>query len=143
MITALMLLAVAGASALDGRSAQGLQVGRLTLRGCDTGAPWCGRLERPLDPGGQVPGTISIYFEFYPHTGGGPAAGTLVPAEGGPGYPATLARAQYLALYGPLRPDHDMLIMDNRGTGRSGALDCEPLQSAPALTETDVGACGR
>ncbi len=67
----------------------------------------------------------------------------LVATEGGPGYPATLSRDEYLALYGPLRPNRDVLIMDNRGTGHSGALDCEPLQTAPALTEADIGACGR
>ena len=32
--------------------------------------------------------------------------------------------------------------MDNRGTG-GGAIDCEPLQRAPALTREDIGACGR
>ncbi|HEY0766941.1 MAG TPA: alpha/beta fold hydrolase, partial [Steroidobacteraceae bacterium] len=62
---------------------------------------------------------------------------------GGPGYPATESRSEYLALFEPLRGNHDVLIMDNRGTGRSGALDCEPLQNAPALTEANIGACGR
>jgi hypothetical protein len=73
-----------------------LQVGRLTLHRCETRAPWCGSLSRPLDPGGAVPGSISVYFEYYPHTGGGAAAGTLVATEGGPGYPATESRSEYL-----------------------------------------------
>ena len=120
-----------------------LQVGRLTLHRCETAAPWCAFLERPLDPGGAVAGTIPIYFEYYPHTASGPAAGTLVATEGGPGYPATESRDDYLSLYAPLRPHYDVIIMDNRGTGRSGAIDCRQLQNAPALTERDVGACGR
>jgi pimeloyl-ACP methyl ester carboxylesterase len=33
--------------------------------------------------------------------------------------------------------------MDYRGTGHSGAIDCEPLQTAPGLTTADIGACGR
>lgn len=99
-------------------------------------------MPRPLDPTGKVAGTIDIYFEFYPHTGEGPATGTLVATEGGPGYPATESREEYLDFFQPLRGERDVLLMDNRGTGRSGAVDCEPLQSAPALTEYDIGRCG-
>lgn len=117
------------------------------LNRCDISSPgierWCGRLERPLDPAGSVAGTIGVYFEYYPHTGAGAAAGTLVATEGGPGFPATDSRDEYLELYRPLRSTHDVLIMDNRGTGRSGAVDCEPLQSAPTLTVENIGTCGR
>jgi pimeloyl-ACP methyl ester carboxylesterase len=120
-----------------------LRVGQLILQRCDTPAPWCGRLTRRLDPDGSVPGTLDIYFEYFPHSGAGPAAGTLVAAEGGPGYPTTGSRADYLALFTPLRDTHDVLLMDDRGTGRSGALDCEPLQRAQHLTAADIGACGR
>jgi pimeloyl-ACP methyl ester carboxylesterase len=90
-----------------------------------------------------VPGTIPIYFEFYPHAGSGPAAGTLVAAEGGPGYPTTDSRGEYLGLFAPLRDRYDVLLMDYRGTGRSGAIDCKPLQDAPQLTTANIGACGR
>lgn len=103
----------------------------------------CGYLNRPLDPAGSLAGTLGIYYEFYPHSGAGAAAGTLVAAEGGPGYPTTESREDYLALFTPLRRTHDVLLMDNRGTGRSGAIDCEPLQRAAILTRADIGACGR
>ena len=100
-------------------------------------------LARPLDPTGKVPGTISVYFEYYRHSAPGPSAGTVVVTEGGPGYPATESRAAYLALLQPLRASHDVVIMDNRGTGRSGAIECKELQNASALTEANIGACGR
>jgi pimeloyl-ACP methyl ester carboxylesterase len=100
-------------------------------------------LVRPLDPAGKIPGTISIYFEYYAHTAPGPSAGTVVATEGGPGFPATESRAAYLALLQPLRATHDVVIMDNRGTGRSGAIDCKELQSVPLPTEANIGACGR
>ena len=138
-----LLLAAVSAPGPDARPMAALQVGRLTLHRCDTRAPWCGSLERRLDPSGAVPGTLPIYFEYYPHTASGPAAGTLVATEGGPGYPATGSRSEYLALFGPLRPNHDVLLMDNRGTGRSAAVDCEPLQTAAVLTEANIGSCGR
>jgi len=119
-----------------------LEVGRLTLHRCAHGA-WCGTLPRRLDPAGVVSGTVPIYFEYYPHTTSSPAAGTLVAAQGGPGYPATDSRDDYLTLYGPLRASYDVLLMDYRGTGGSGAIDCKELQRTPRLTEANYGACGR
>jgi pimeloyl-ACP methyl ester carboxylesterase len=100
-------------------------------------------LVRPLDPAGHVEGSIPIYFEYYPHTGPGPAAEAIVATEGGPGFPATESRDEYLALFQPLRSNHDVLIMDNRGTGRSGAVDCKRLQNAQTLTQESIAECGR
>jgi pimeloyl-ACP methyl ester carboxylesterase len=119
-----------------------LDVGHLTLHRCENGA-WCGILPRPVDPAGVVRGLVPIYFEYYPHSERGPAAGALVAAEGGPGYPTTDSRDDYLSLFGPLRGTYDVLLMDYRGTGRSGAIDCKELQRAPQLTEDNIGECGR
>jgi pimeloyl-ACP methyl ester carboxylesterase len=119
-----------------------LHVGSLTLVACSNLAAYCGRLERPLDPDGAIPDRISIYFEFYPHTVPGKSAGTLVATEGGPGYPAALSRDDYLALFKPLRDSRDFVLMDNRGTGKSGALDCQELQTAEKWTEKNVAGCG-
>jgi pimeloyl-ACP methyl ester carboxylesterase len=127
--------------------------GSLTLHRCPDVDAYCGNLERPLDPqtaaagGNGNPARITIHFEFYPHTGHRPGTAppeaTLVASEGGPGYPATLSRDDYLALFAPLRENRDLLLMDNRGTGRSGALNCAALQSAPSWTVEGVAACGR
>jgi len=120
-----------------------LRVGSMTLHRCATPDAWCGDFSRPLDPAGVVRGELPIYFEFYPHTSAGASQGTLVATEGGPGYPATLTRDAYLAMYAPLRATRDVLIMDNRGTGRSGAIDCPALQTAPMPSIELVAACGR
>ena len=96
-----------------------------------------------MDPTGAIPGRISIFFEYYPHSGPGKPQGTLVATEGGPGYPATLSRDDYLALFKPLRQRHDFLLMDNRGTGQSGAIDCRELQTAEKWTVELTAACGR
>ena len=123
-----------------------LRMGEMTLSRCADvpfpGPVYCGRLERSLDPDGTAAGRLSIYFELYPHTGPGKAVGLLVATEGGPGYPATQSREEYLALFEPLRRTRDVLIMDNRGTGKSGALDCPELQTAEHWTTEMVGACG-
>ena len=118
-----------------------LTVGSLTLHRCGP-APWCGTLERALDPS-SAGVRIPVYFEYYPHTSAGAATGTLVATEGGPGSPATESRDEYLALFAPLRASHDVLIMDNRGTGHSGVVDCKALQAAPKLTVEGIGECGR
>jgi pimeloyl-ACP methyl ester carboxylesterase len=142
IVGALLSTAAGAAPAGEEVPAARLTVGRLSLERCPP-AEWCATLARPLDPLGNVPGSVPLYFEYYPHTAAGRSAGTLVATEGGPGYPATLSREEYLALFGPLRPAYDVLIMDNRGTGRSGAVDCAGLQQAPSLTERGIGECGR
>jgi pimeloyl-ACP methyl ester carboxylesterase len=118
------------------------RIGSIDLHACGDVAAFCGHLERPLDPSGTIPGRLSIHFEFYPHAGTGKSMGTLVATEGGPGYPATLSRDDYLALFGPLMADRDVVIMDNRGTGRSGAIDCHELQTGERWTVASVAACG-
>ncbi len=106
-----------------------LHVGSLDLKRCAKVPAYCGDLLRPLDPAGEVPGTISIHFEFYPRRNSHqPSLGTLVASEGGPGFATTESRDSYLALYDPLLDHHDLLLMDNRGTGHSQAIDCPPLQ---------------
>jgi pimeloyl-ACP methyl ester carboxylesterase len=122
-----------------------LRMGALTLAHCRAEPlTYCGTLERPLDPTGAMTERIGIHFELYPHTAKGSAAAAplLVATEGGPGYPATGSRDDYLALFAPLRAQRDVLIMDNRGTGRSGALNCPALQGSPHWTVEQVGACG-
>ena len=142
-MTAASGLARERAQATERSAAAQLAVGSITLQRCGTAASWCGTLSRPLDPAGLVAGTISIYFEYYPHTAAGNSLGTVVATEGGPGYPATQSRNEYLALFQPLLTQWDLLLMDNRGTGKSGAVDCADLQTAAAITEDNVAKCGR
>ena len=142
ILTLAVAAAPAGAAPPHGAAAPSMRVGSMLLERCASVAAYCGRLDRPLDPTGAVPGRISIYFEFYPHTSPGRSAETLVATEGGPGYPATESRDDYLALFAPLRKSRDVVLMDNRGTGKSGAIDCPALQTAEKWTIELVAACG-
>ncbi len=119
-----------------------LTVGAVTLRPCVNSTAYCGELDRPMDPTGAIPGRLSIHFEYYPHPAPGKSLGTIVATEGGPGYPATESRDDYLDLFNPLLPQRDLLMMDNRGTGQSGAVDCRALQTAEKWTVELNGACG-
>ena len=120
-----------------------IEMGSLVLRHCPGVPAYCGRLTRPLDPAGQVQGTIDIGFQVYPRGNWpSPGAGTIAAAEGGPGYATTASAYGYLALFQPVLEDHDLLLMDNRGTGSSQAINCPGLQRAPFLFLSGVAACG-
>lgn len=120
-----------------------IRVGTLLLTRCPVIPAYCGSLALPLDPAGQVPGAIQIGFEYYPHLDSSqPAAGTIVAVEGGPGYPSTGSRVGYLLLFNPLLGNNDLLLVDNRGTGRSQPIDCEPLQHDGNGTLRDIALCG-
>lgn len=118
-----------------------LMVGSLRLHPCpDLEATWCGDIDRPLDSSIPALGQIGIHFEWRPALHA--STGTIVAVEGGPGYASTLSRDYYIDLFEPLLQDHDLLIVDNRGTGQPGAIDCPGLQSETGDYVKNVGKCG-
>ncbi len=115
------------------------------LRPCrDAPDAWCGSVERPLDPADVAYGTIDVAFELYRavDAGGAWSEGTIVAIEGGPGYSTRASRDYYLELFQPLLETHDLLLMDSRGTGASGAIDCPELQSYEGDYLLNVALCG-
>ena len=101
----------------------------------------CGRLARPLDPSGVVPGKVQIDWRMYPHTG--PVkAGVIVAQEGGPGYPTLGSWFEYLMLFKPLMDQYDLLLINARGTGEN-AVVCPTLDKKSVRTVDDVAACGK
>jgi pimeloyl-ACP methyl ester carboxylesterase len=142
LVLGLALAAVAAAPAL---AAKTIQVGSLSLQHCNADFDgYCGSIRRPLDPEGKIAGATRVGFEWYPRRQRGrPALGTVLTIEGGPGYASTDSREGYVRLFTPLRDRRDILIIDLRGTGTSGAIDCPGLQSAPDFTPANLAACGR
>ena len=77
---------------------------------------------------------IGIFFAVF-HTKADkrarPGGGWIFATFGGPGRVGrarSVARASPLAVFGPLRERHDVVLIDYRGTGLSQAINCEPLQ---------------
>ena len=104
----------------------------------------CGTITRLLDPTDPSLGTIEISFELHrAREKGLPHLGTIVAVEGGPGYATTASRDYYLDLFDPLLDQRDLLLVDNRGTGGSGAIDCPELQSYEGNYYLNVGLCGK
>lgn len=90
--------------------------------------PVVGHIRRALDPNDPGAGRIRIGYEFYP-ADYGHARRTILAIEGGPGYATTGGRDYYLQLFRPLLAKRNLLLIDARGTGRSGAINCPQLQS--------------
>jgi pimeloyl-ACP methyl ester carboxylesterase len=123
----------------------GVQVGSLTLHPCHV-VPHalCGHLRRPWDPGHPAKGQLRVGFAFVRSTDrSAPATGTLVPHEGGPGYSTTDSGADYAAMYGPLLRHHNLLLVDQRGTGHSAAIDCPALQDLHGPYDVAAAKCAR
>jgi pimeloyl-ACP methyl ester carboxylesterase len=91
-----------------------------------------------------VPGSLSVGFAFVPALDTTkPALGTLVPHEGGPGYSTTGSAASYAAMYGALLVRRNLLLVDQRGTGRSSPISCPELQELVTPYPAAAARCAR
>ncbi len=152
LLSALALAILGGGpaqAARRGAAAEHLQVGSQTLSLCgEAPLSYCGTLSVPLDYRAPAGPQISIAYEWYPATAplGGQTPGTVVPVEGGPGYPSIEsvsfksdgASSGYSAMYGALLEHSNMLAVDNRGTGKSTPLNCPALQRFAGPTGTEA-----
>ena len=91
------------------------------LRPCAGGAR-CGTVTVPLVASDPAAGSVNVGFEVYAHRGGGKARDTILVSAGSDGVPTTESRAAVLALLDPLRDKRDVVLVDARGTGRSGRV---------------------
>jgi pimeloyl-ACP methyl ester carboxylesterase len=101
----------------------------------------CGSLDVPLDHSGKVPGKIRLHVERVPARG--TTRGALFILEGGPGASVTAARKDYVVDFERQLADRDLILVDQRGTGLSGALRCPGIRipdSSPALGQADAAA---
>lgn len=85
-----------------------------------------GELAVPLDRTGRSEGTVKFGYVFIPAKGGR-SSNTIVHLPGGPGFAGTLDEAELTTLFGPVLDDHNLLLFDPRGVGRSTPFACEDL----------------
>ncbi len=101
---------------------------------CDIGAGpgfRCGRITVPAVRADPSLGDQSIFFAVLPREKAAkPPVGTIVAVEGGPGYASTNfdSAKSYKAVFGPLLRRRDLVLIDQRGTGHSQAVNCPQLQ---------------
>jgi pimeloyl-ACP methyl ester carboxylesterase len=101
----------------------------------------CARMSVPLDRSGAVPGGISLLVKRL-RADRRPRRGATFVLAGGPGQSAseTFEGDGLGQLYGAFR-NRDLIVFDQRGTGRSGLLRCRRLERANLLDAG--GAAGR
>src|SRR5262245_61029602 len=99
----------------------------------------CGVLEVPEDPARPQGRRLPIHVAVVPATAGPAVADPIVVLSGGPGEEAIAAAPVFAELLTTLRRDRDLLLVDQRGTGKSAALSCK-LYSAddPAVSLRDL-----
>ncbi|WP_280472579.1 alpha/beta fold hydrolase [Nocardia cyriacigeorgica] len=85
----------------------------------------CGIEQRPLVADQPELGTVAVSYALIRRRDlDAPAKGTITPNPGGPGVPLIAHVAQATQLAAALLDDHDLLLIDPRGTGVSSPLDC-------------------
>ncbi|GHC83416.1 peptidase [Streptomyces flavofungini] len=84
----------------------------------------CGAITRPLVAGKPKLGTIDVSYAVVRHRGPGAAKGTVAVNPGGPGEVAIDRAPEFAAGLDAVLKDHDVLLVDPRGTGRSERIPC-------------------
>ncbi|MFI9505602.1 alpha/beta hydrolase [Nocardia sp. NPDC052566] len=86
----------------------------------------CGTVARPLVSGKPELGEVQVSYALVRRGNtDAPAAGVIAPNPGGPGVPLIAHAAEAVRLMDTgLLTDHDLLLIDPRGTGESSPLDC-------------------
>jgi pimeloyl-ACP methyl ester carboxylesterase len=85
----------------------------------------CGVLEVPENPNRPAVRQLRISVAVIPAIGGQPRPDPIAVLMGGPGENAIGSAEEYARKFAPMRQDRDILLVDQRGTGRSAALGCE------------------
>jgi pimeloyl-ACP methyl ester carboxylesterase len=121
-----------------------LHMGSVTLKPCsigrrDTGVAtlraYCAGFSVPEDRAAQGGRILQLRVAVLPAEAAQADADLVVFLDGGPGGAATQDYPAIAAAFAPLRRQHALLIVDQRGTGGSNPLDCGDAQDpAPAAT---------
>ena len=83
----------------------------------------CTQVPVPLDRTGAVPGSISVHVERI-QSRSKPSRGVLFVLSGGPGESVSAGTGVYAEALSPALATRDLILIDLRGTGLSGALSC-------------------
>jgi pimeloyl-ACP methyl ester carboxylesterase len=102
----------------------------------------CGSVTVPLDRARPDGATIPIAFQLFPHTGSAAASEAVVVSIGGPGVSNLGLDALWLGRFQPALDRRDLLLIDHRGIGASGAIDCAHLQHVTGDQVTAARECG-
>lgn len=108
---------------------------------CERGRAPCARVSVPLDRGGTIPGTVSLYIERAKART--PIRPPLFLIGGGLGQSATETFSPERAsdVIGAEAKARDVIVMDSRGTGKSDVLNCPSLQRRASSLSMAAAEC--
>jgi pimeloyl-ACP methyl ester carboxylesterase len=104
------------------------------LRGVEYAA-LCGSVQRPLDPGQPTATQIRVHYAVLPALARNKRPDPVFFFAGGPGQSAIEIAPQVAAMLGRFANRRDIVLIDQRGTGRSAPLNCEADDPALPLVE--------
>ncbi|HUN79159.1 MAG TPA: alpha/beta hydrolase [Solirubrobacteraceae bacterium] len=102
----------------------------------------CATIPVPLDRGGAVPGTIPLAVERL-QAGTAQSASAVLALAGGPGQAADPLAGDLAKSIAPALTDRDLVVFDQRGTGRSDPLRCKALNYSKALAQATADTVGK
>jgi pimeloyl-ACP methyl ester carboxylesterase len=123
------------------------RLGALNLTSCElphllsgaTTAAWCTDFDVAENPKQAQGRHIGLHLAVVRSDAAKPAPDIVVLLAGGPGEAATQSFAD-TALYAGVLKHHDVLLLDQRGTGGSNALSCQRTAGDPPAQTSDAEA---
>jgi pimeloyl-ACP methyl ester carboxylesterase len=104
--------------------------GPAVAQSCESGFS-CGVLDVPLDRTGGVPGVVPLHFATQNKFPAG--AGVLIALAGGPGQSSLGLASSFAISLKPALSRYRLVVLDQRGTGESGAIVCPGVQALRTL----------
>lgn len=127
-----IFVALLSGSARSAESRPGLKPCR--LQGLENDA-WCGVLKRPLDPAKPQGTQVDIHYALIPALARNRKPDPVMFFAGGPGQSAMDLAGPVSRMLARLSNRRDLLLIDQRGTGRSAPLLCEDTPPTAPLAE--------
>ncbi|MBL8341961.1 MAG: alpha/beta fold hydrolase [Rubrivivax sp.] len=116
----------------DGAAAAALHSCRITGYEHDAG---CGVVRRPLDPAAPEGAKIDVHFAVLPALARNKQPDPVFVFAGGPGQSAIDLAGSWSRLLARVGNRRDIVLVDQRGTGRSAPLTCPELPAATPLAQ--------
>ena len=130
----LLVLASAGAGATAAAQAANTEPTPCRLRGIEYQA-LCGSTQRPLDPAHPQATQIAVHYAVLPALARSKQPDPIFFFAGGPGQSAIDIAPAVAAMLSRFSNRRDIVVIDQRGTGRSAPLMCDEDDPALPLAE--------
>jgi pimeloyl-ACP methyl ester carboxylesterase len=133
----LLILVLGGLGSADAARAA------LSWSSCTPKGFQCATLPVPIDRAAIVPGSLTLSATRRPATSGIATKTAIVALAGGPGQAAQPFAKSFADIFKAGLADKDLLVFDQRGTGKSSRLGCAAFRSSTGTLLSAVSNCAR